>query len=164
MSGQPAYGSINLLKEFESILKGIGRPFVIRRLLTTWKCSCRKERPDGSANPSCPTCEGLGHPFIENEVVGYAQLQAPTDLFRTEIGMINEESWLFFFPVEAQIEPTDVIYSVALDNATARTLRPYHRLATFQITQHVEMAGDRGGRTDYMLYLAREIEHKRGLS
>lgn len=158
----PALGNIHLLKEFESLLGAIGSWHLLRRYANRQKCTCRRDKQDDTPMRGCKFCEGEGWLFVEFPVFCYTTARPIySNLTDTKIpamfAELSELGRLFFVPVWAEPRNSDVIFDVRHTKDQFIQL-PLERLSRFEISQAVDMRGDRAGDIEYFMCFATEQE------
>lgn len=157
---RPLENRINLWQELRSLLPAIGSWHLIRHYVDTQKCSCRRERTNDDANPSCPLCFGRGFPYTETAALMATSNQVAAGASPEMVGSvftISEESVLFFASPDTQVTTSDMIFQVAL-TADQRIEYPVRILGRYDVGRVLAQRADRTGAIDLLMILANESE------
>lgn len=160
---EPQEAGINLWLELKAMLATTGSWHLVRRYTSEQKCSCRRERANDEASPSCPICSGRGWPFREFPVLLYSMGQVAAGAspeLKGTLFNLAEEDLVFFAPPESQIATSDLIYEVAL-TPDQKIAQPIRRLSCFNVGRVMPMRADRNGAVDFLMVLGSEEEGKK---
>jgi hypothetical protein len=99
-------------------------------------------------NPSCKTCMGTGHPYVDKIVKVYRTLVTPGFDYLAEVGNINTTTSICYMEHDANPKEGDYILELELNETTMTPIQPFNVIRANRIQDSHDNRGI-GGRIEY---------------
>lgn len=115
----------------------------------------------GEVSPTCVSCLGTGHSYVDKLISGHKTLALPGIDFKAEIGGINTTVQYYYLEHSTKPKTTDFILELDTDVTTGVPRQPFRIVRAYKITDSQPLRGDRG-RIEYWKCLVKEQNFARG--